>query len=314
MSSLVIGTRGSALALAQANWVRRRLIDSDPGLKVDVQVIRTTGDRMSQASLRDAGDTKGLFVKEIEEALLSCKADIAVHSLKDLPTELPEGLSIAAVPTRQDPRDVLVCRLERREMTHWRELPAGARLATGSLRRREQMISLLSKASVVDIRGNVDTRLRKLEKNDLDGLILAAAGLIRLGKEDRISYSFPADEMVPAVGQGALALEIRAEDERTARLAAPLNDPLTAACVAAERAFLALMGGGCREPLGGHARLDESGARFWGFAAGARPVVHCGSRDQLPDLARLAAQELLAVRTGSGGSSPNKRAGSGPAP
>lgn len=296
MADIVIGSRGSQLALWQARWVEKRLQEIHPGLGVRIEVIKTTGDRITSTLLESrSGSSKGLFVKEIEEALLDGRIDLAVHSLKDLPTELPAGLGLSAIPAREDPLDALV--LPSGEGS-WRELKPGARVATSSLRRRVQLQALRDDLQVEPVRGNVDTRLRKLSELHLDGLILAAAGLRRLGLEERISYLFPVEEMVPAVGQGALAIESRWDDQRTAGLLEPLDDPDTALCVGAERAFLARMGGGCQVPMGGHARLNGNQARFDAFLAdpdGNRHLSerHAGERLELMDMAFRSAEALL---------------------
>lgn len=295
MKQLIIGSRGSQLALWQAHWVRDRLREAHPGLDVEIKVIKTTGDRLSEQALQASTDSKGLFVKEIEEALLRARIDLAVHSLKDMPTELPEGLSLACIPRRADPRDALVAR---QGLDDWRKLPYQARVFTSSLRRRVQLLSLRPDLRVEDIRGNVDTRLRKMREQGLDGLILAAAGLKRLEMDKHISYLFPVEEMVPAVGQGALAVEIREKDRRTADLLRPLHHAGTADCVRAERVFLLRMGGGCQVPMGGHARIDGQEASFDCFLAspvgGKRLEDHRrGGRGDLESMALSAAQTLL---------------------
>lgn len=265
MRPLVVGTRGSKLALAQTRWVVERLLELEPGLQVETRIIRTTGDHLATASLVSlAGSTKGLFVKEIEEALLGGGIDLAVHSMKDLPTELPPGLTVGAVPQREDPRDAL---LARTPVSGLAQLPAGARIGTSSLRRMVQVRHHRPDLEVVPLRGNVDTRLRKLESEDLGGIILAAAGLRRLGLHDRITYRFTLDEMIPAVGQGALAVEVRAEDRELIEFLSPLEDFATRVSVDAEREFLRRMGGGCQLPLGAHAGLAGGFCIFSAFLA-----------------------------------------------
>lgn len=265
MRHLIIGTRGSKLALAQTQRVAERLQELDPELQLETRIIRTTGDRMAGASLTSlAGSTKGLFVKEIEEALLDRTIDLAVHSMKDLPTELPVGLTIGLVPEREDPRDAL---LTKGPLCRIAELPAGARIGTSSLRRLVQLRHHRPDLQVLPLRGNVDTRLRKLESEDLDGIILAAAGLRRLGLHDRISCVFTLDEMIPAVGQGALAVEIREADPELQDLLAPLEHFPTRTAVMAEREFLRRMGGGCQIPLGAHAGLAGGFCVFSAFLA-----------------------------------------------
>jgi hydroxymethylbilane synthase len=240
------------MALYQANLVRERLIAAHPELAasgmVEIVVIRTTGDRVQNRLLAEIGG-KGLFTKEIEEALYDRRVDLAVHSLKDMETALPLGLAIACVPSRDDPRDALVSRgglgLD--------ALPQGAKIATASLRRRAQLLRYRGDLDVVPIRGNVDTRLGKLAAGDIDGLVVALSGLERLGRSDAISEIIPPEVMLPAVGQGALAVEARAGDAEVQDCLAPLHDPMSAACVYAERAMLAALDGSCRTPIAGFA-------------------------------------------------------------
>lgn len=265
MRSITIGSRGSALALAQTNLIGRLLEEANPGIQVSIQVIRTTGDKMTAASLAQlASETKGLFVKEIEDALTERTIDVAVHSLKDLPTELPPGLILGAVPVREDPRDALI---GREPWSSLDELPLRARVGTSSLRRQLQLEHRRPDVRVYPIRGNVDTRIRKLQTEELDAILLAAAGLNRLGLEDKASFMFPVDQMVPAIGQGALAIECREDDTWVLELLAPLEDPATRIAVTAERSFLGAMGGGCQVPLGAHAVVRDAGALFSAFMA-----------------------------------------------
>jgi len=253
--SLRIGTRGSAMALHQANLVRDRLIaaHSDlakPGM-VELHIIRTTGDRVQNRLLAEIGG-KGLFTKEIEQALIDHRIDLAVHSLKDMETMLPPGLDITCVLSRDDPRDALVLR----DGTTLATLPRGAKIGTASLRRRAQLLRHRPDLDIAPIRGNVDTRLGKLAAGEFDGLVLALCGLERLGKAAAVSEILPAEVMLPAVGQGALAVETRADDAELRSWLAPLNDTASAACVTAERAMLAALDGSCRTPIAGLAELD----------------------------------------------------------
>jgi hydroxymethylbilane synthase len=243
---IIIGSRGSQLALWQSNWVKDRLADA--GLEVEIKGIKTTGDKLQDVPLAQSG-TKGLFTKEIEEALAGGTVDVAVHSMKDLPTDQPAGLVIAAVPEREDARDVLISR-DGRNFGH---LPAGARVGTSSVRRQAQLRRLRGDLNLVPLRGNLDTRLKKLERGDCDALVLAAAGVHRLGLRDRITEYFSPDAMCPAVGQGALAIEIRQGDERTERAVRPLDHVPTHQAVRAERALLRHLGGGCQVPIAAHA-------------------------------------------------------------
>lgn len=251
MRNLVIATRGSALALWQAEHIAARLRDLRPGCSVRLRVIKTRGDKILDVPLARVGG-KGLFVKEIEEALLRGEADLAVHSIKDVPTDLPEGLVLSAIPPREDPRDALVSRGGQ----GLRELPEGARVGTSSLRRRCQLLHRRPDLRVSDLRGNVDTRLARLENGAFDAVLLAAAGLRRLGHEGRISELLAPDLMLPAVGQGALGVESRRDDAELDDLLAGLHHPATALCVKAERALLAGLGGGCQVPVAAHGRLE----------------------------------------------------------
>ncbi len=247
---LRIGTRGSPMALYQAGLVRDRLCAAHPGRAVELVPIRTTGDRVLNRQLAEIGG-KGLFTKEIEEALFDRRIDLAVHSLKDMETVLPDGLEIGAVLARDDPRDALVSR----SGAALADLPHGARIGTASLRRRAQLLRYRGDLDVLPIRGNVDTRLAKLAAGEFDALVLALCGLERLGKAGLASEILAPELMLPAVGQGALALECRAGDPALRELIVPLDDPASAACVAAERAMLAALDGSCRTPIAGLATI-----------------------------------------------------------
>jgi hydroxymethylbilane synthase len=251
---LRIGTRGSAMALHQANLVRERLVAAHPGLAepgmIALEVIRTTGDRVQNRLLAEIGG-KGLFTKEIEQALIDRRIDLAVHSLKDMETFLPPGLGIACVLPRDDPRDALVTR----DGAGLAALPKAARIGTASLRRKAQLLRRRPDLVVAPIRGNVDTRIAKLAAGEADALLLALSGLQRLGKEDAASEILSVDVMLPAVGQGALAIEARADDFELSELLSPLHDAASAACVTAERAMLAALDGSCRTPIAGLAEL-----------------------------------------------------------
>jgi len=239
----VIGSRGSALALWQARHVAAKLEALGDGTRI--QIIKTSGDKIQDVPLAMAGG-KGLFTKEIEEALLAGTIDLAVHSMKDLPAELPPGLTIAAIPEREDPRDALV----------GASLDSAAKVGTSSLRRAAQLRAFRSSLVIETLRGNVDTRLRKLDEGRYDAIVLAAAGLRRLGWQDRIREIIPVEIMCPAGGQGALAIETRADSGPARELARKLDHAETRAAVEAERAFLATMGGGCQVPIGAYARLE----------------------------------------------------------
>jgi hydroxymethylbilane synthase len=240
---LVIASRGSQLALWQARWVSSQL--SAAGHECRIEIVKTTGDKITDVPLAKVG-TKGLFTKEIEEALLDGRADLAVHSLKDLPTELPEGLVLAAVPEREDPRDAVVGK-------KLADLPLGARVGTSSLRRAAQLRQLRPDLQVESVRGNLDTRLRKLDEGQYDAILLAAAGLKRLGWGDRIAEILAPEQMCPAVGQGALAIETRAGFDGVAML----DHPDTHTAVLAERGVLRALGGGCQVPIGAYATVSQ---------------------------------------------------------
>jgi len=242
---LTIGSRGSQLALWQAHWIQARL--EKLGQESRIEIIKTTGDKITDVALSQVG-SKGLFTKEIEEALLAGAIDLAVHSLKDMPTELPAGLTLAAIPEREDPRDALVGR----SLATLALLAPGARVGTGSLRRSAQLRALRPDLQIEDIRGNVDTRLRKLDEGRYDAIVLASAGLRRLGWENRITELFDPCIMCPAVGQGALAVETRDDGGAAFQIAKRLEHAETRAAVTAERAVLASLGGGCQAPMGAH--------------------------------------------------------------
>jgi hydroxymethylbilane synthase len=244
---LTIGSRGSQLALWQARWVQARL--GELGEETRIEIIHTTGDKVLDVALSKVG-SKGLFTKEIEDALLAETIDLAVHSLKDMPTELPAGLTLAAIPAREDPRDALVGR-------RLADLAKSARIGTSSLRRAAQLRAVRPDLDVETIRGNVDTRLRKLDEGQFDAIVLASAGLRRLGWDGRIAELLDPEVMCPAVGQGALAIETREDGGRAHAVCARLNDGPTRTAVTAERAVLASLGGGCQVPIGAFARIED---------------------------------------------------------
>ncbi|MCD6261704.1 MAG: hydroxymethylbilane synthase [Deltaproteobacteria bacterium] len=248
--SLKIGTRASRLALAQAAWVKDKIEACHPDLKVELVKIKTTGDRILNSPLSKIGG-KGLFVKEIEEALIKGSIDLAVHSMKDVPAELPEDLCLSCFPKRETPQDAFIS-VKSKAMD---KLPLGARIGTSSLRRSAQVLAFRPDLNIVPLRGNVDTRLKKLESGEADAIILASAGLLRLGLADRITDYVPTEHMLPAVGQGALGLEIRKIDKRTAELLAFINHKDTELSVRAERAVLRELGGGCQVPIAAYAQI-----------------------------------------------------------
>jgi hydroxymethylbilane synthase len=261
---LVIGSRGSRLALWQAGQARDRLLVLNPGFEIQIEVIKTTGD-VKPDPLSVIGG-KGVFTKELEDALLDKRIDVAVHSLKDLPTILPELLSISAICEREDPRDALVMRADSKAGS-LRELNAGSVVGTSSQRRLAQLKALRDDLVVKDLRGNVDTRVRKLDEGQYDALILASAGLIRLGLRDRISAAVSQTEMLPAVGQGAVAIETRADDVVAVEATSKLNHRATELACRAERAFLRGLGGGCQFPIAGHAVVEGELLKLEGLVA-----------------------------------------------
>jgi hydroxymethylbilane synthase len=249
---LRIGTRGSALALAQATLVQNQIQEQHPHISVELQIIKTTGDKIQDVPLAKIGG-KGLFTKEIETAILNGEVDLGVHSMKDVPTEVPEGLVIGITTIREDPRDAFISR----KYQSLQEIPAGGRIGTGSLRRKAQLMHLRPDLEIIPLRGNVDTRLRKLVEENLDALILATAGLRRLGRAAEISAIIPETDMLPAIGQGALGLEYRQDDAETRNLLEFLDHPETKVAVAAERAFLARLEGGCQVPIAARGSLQN---------------------------------------------------------
>ena len=292
MKPVTIGTRGSKLALWQAHWIERQLKDRD--IRTRIEIIKTTGDQITDVALAKVGSEtglKGVFTKEIEEALIGGSIDLAVHSLKDLPTELDSRLAVTVIPQRADPRDALA------GMT-LAELPKGARVGTSSPRRAAQMRHLRPDVEVEDIRGNVDTRLRKLDEGRYDAILLASAGLHRLGWQDRIAEILEPEVMLPAVGQGALGIETRASDNAVNELLSPLDDPQTRIAVSAERALLAALGGGCQMPLGALAVLEGERLSLLGVVVSQDGkqtvrVALTGASNAPEALGQAAATQLL---------------------
>lgn len=275
---LIIGSRGSRLALWQAEQAKARLMDLNPDLQIQIEVIKTTGDVKSDPLSVIGG--KGVFTKELEDALLDKRIDIAVHSLKDLPTIIPDGLHLSAICEREDPRDALVLKVGMK-INSLQELPSKFVVGTSSPRRHAQLKALRPELMVKDLRGNVDTRVRKLDEGQYDALILASAGLIRLGLETRISTPIEMDEILPAVGQGAIAIEIRADDKVATGATSKLNDRKTELACRAERAFLRSLGGGCQFPIAAHAVVKDDTLNLEGLVA--RPDGTAFIRDQLSD-------------------------------
>lgn len=291
---LRIGTRGSKLALIQSEWVKNRIQTEHPDVRVELTIIKTTGDKILDSPLSKIGG-KGLFVKEIEDALLQKRVDLAVHSMKDVPAELPQDLMLAAFPEREDPRDALVSTGN----IPVDQLRRKARLGTSSLRRAAQILHIRPDLEIAPLRGNVDTRLGKLTGGELDCIILATAGLRRMGLEDRISQFIPTDMVLPAIGQGALGLETRRDDAQTRGMIDFLNHEPTQVAVAAERAFLKELEGGCQVPIAGLALLEKGRLHFRGMVAeldGTMLVQDriSGDKKDAIRMGKTLAQKLLA--------------------
>lgn len=293
-----IGTRGSALALRQTQEVVSELEQRYPQHHFSVlpiKIIETEGDRLSTVSLASLGG-RGVFVKELEVALLRGEIDLAVHSLKDMPSQMEEGLSLAAIGPRQDVRDALVTR----HQLPLAQLPHGAKVATGSPRRAAQLKAFRPDFRIQDIRGNIDTRLRKAAEDDLDGVILAAAGLLRMGWEDRISEYLPMEVSLPAVGQGALAVEVREDDAELIEILRPIDHYPTRQAVTAERAFLKGLGGGCQVPIAAYAQVSDGQLEITGLVASVTgtPLIResmTGSATDPEGLGQALAERVLAL-------------------
>ena len=260
--NIIIATRGSKLALAQAHEIRNKLIQDHPVLSITLKIIKTKGDQIQDTPLVKIGG-KGLFVKEIEKALLEGEASIAVHSMKDMPAQIPEGLCIGAVPLREDVRDVLICK----NAKGFQQLPAGACIGTGSLRRSSQILNSRPDLKIVPLRGNLDTRLYKLGHSNMDAIIVAAAGVHRLGLHEHITEYLEPDLMLPAVAQGALCLQIRKDDPAVAALIKPLEDPATRFAVTGERRLLQRLEGGCQVPIAGLGHIQKDKITIRGLVA-----------------------------------------------
>jgi len=289
---LILGSRGSALALAQARWVQARLGEKEPGARPEIRIIRTEGDRSQSVPLA-SGTTVGIFVREIEEELLSGRIDLAVHSLKDLPTAQPAGLEVAAIPVREDPRDVLVLR----EGKGLDDLPPEAVVGTGSPRRIGQIRAVRPDLRFEAIRGNVDTRIRKLREGRVAALVLAAAGLNRLGITDITFHPFPLEMVLPAPGQGALGIEIRSGDGSLADLLRrALDHPHSSAAARAERAFLKELGGGCRLPVGSLGTVEGGELRLRGAVAAVDGSGVLRDEERGPVLSPESVGERLGYR------------------
>ena len=290
---LRIATRKSQLALWQAEYVRDALLALNPNLKVELVKMTTQGDKILDTPLAKVGG-KGLFVKELETGLLNGDADIAVHSMKDVPVELPEGLHLSAICPREDPRDAFISN----NYASFEALPEGARLGTSSLRRQSQLAALRPDLKILSLRGNVNTRLQKLDDGDYDAIILAAAGLIRLGMEERITESLGSEVSLPAIGQGAVGIECRTDDEWVNNLLKPLNDHTTATRVRAERALNHCLNGGCQVPIAGYAEINHGVILLRGLVGtpNGEQIIHgeiAGPPEDAEYLGRVLGEDLL---------------------
>jgi len=291
---LRIGTRASLLAVTQSTWVKNQIEQAHPGTRVELVKITTKGDRILDVPLAKVGG-KGLFVKEIEDALLAGEVDLAVHSMKDVPTELPQRLHIGIIPVRETPKDAFLSV----QYASIEALPVGATVGTSSLRRKSQLAALRPDLNIIDLRGNIDTRLRKLDEGLFDAIILAGAGLHRLGLEKRITTLLDPEQMLPAISQGALGIELRRDDAELFAGLQFLHHPATAIAVAAERAFLLRLEGGCQVPIGAHASLSNDTITLTGLIAavdGRRILKETatGPVDQAQSLGTSLAETLLA--------------------
>jgi hydroxymethylbilane synthase len=298
MKTLKIATRQSPLALWQAEHIRARLEALHADLTVELVTFVTQGDKILDTPLAKIGG-KGLFVKELEAALMDGRADLAVHSMKDVPMALPEGLSLAVICEREDPLDAFVSN----HYAHFSDLPQGAKVGTSSLRRKCQILKARPDLEIIDLRGNVGTRLSKLDDGQYDAIILASAGLKRLGLEQRIRHTIQPDLSLPAVGQGALGLECRSQDQAVLDLILPLMDVDTNVCVRAERAFNAYLEGGCQVPIAGYATLQDGQLQIEGRVGSVDgqtilKAVQVGAPEQAEQLGEQLAQALLAQGAG----------------
>lgn len=294
MSKIIIGSRGSKLALWQANFIKKELKKIHKNLEVEIKIIKTKGDKILNIALSKIGD-KSLFTKELEEALLKNKIDLAVHSLKDLETTLPKDLKLAVVTKRHPVEDVLIAKKKKMTIS---SLPQNAVVATGSLRRKSQLLHLRPDITVVDLRGNVPTRIDKFLNSDWDAIILARAGVERLNLKKHISSYIKTYEIVPAVGQGALGIEINKNNKTTEALIKPLHDNNTFFAVSAERAFLKTLGGGCQVPVGAHAEIKSNGLYLSGIIASLDGRVTYskkirGKKEDCKKLGKSLAHDLL---------------------
>ena len=291
---IVVGTRGSNLALVQTNWVVDQLKKANPDVEFEVKIIKTKGDLIKDLPLDKIGD-KGLFVKEIEKSLLNKEIDMAVHSMKDMPSYLPEGLKFASSPKREDPRDVLIFKEGYKSIE---DLPKGAKIGTGSKRRKYQLLKNRPDLEIVPIRGNIETRIKKIETENLDGVVLAASGLKRAGLEEKIDYYIPTDIMLPAPAQGILALEIRENDEETENIINSIKDDTTKVQIDAERGFLIGVNGSCHIPMGAYCDIDGDKIKLtglYGDGDGKKIIIQSqeGTIEDAPKIGYELAKSVL---------------------
>ena len=301
-NKVVIATRGSKLALWQAEWIKAEIEKLDPDIAIELNKIKTTGDKILDVPLAQVGG-KGLFVKEIEEAMLRGEADLAVHSMKDVPTELPEGLHLSTITKREDPRDAFLTAVSSQQsavsIKNFQDLPQGANVGTSSLRRICQLLNKRPDLKITQLRGNVDTRIRKLDEGEFDAIILATAGVKRLGHEDRITEKLPTGFSLPAIGQGAVGIECRVDDEFINNLLKPLDHEETFVCVKAERAFLKKLEGGCQVPIAAYAKLKDGNVYIEGLVGSidGKTLIKeslTGKPEESESLGTALAEKLLA--------------------
>lgn len=291
---IVVGTRGSNLALVQTNWVVDQLKKANPDVEFEVKIIKTKGDLIKDLPLDKIGD-KGLFVKEIEKSLLNKEIDMAVHSMKDMPSYLPKGLKFASSPKREDSRDVLIFKEGYKSIE---DLPKGAKIGTGSKRRKYQLLKHRPDLEIVPIRGNIETRIKKIETENLDGVVLAASGLKRAGLEGKIDYYIPTDIMLPAPAQGILALEIRENDEETENIINSIKDDTTKVQIDAERGFLIGVNGSCHIPMGAYCDIDGDKIKLtglYGDGDGKKIIIQSqeGTIEDAPKIGYELAKSVL---------------------
>lgn len=294
----IMASRGSKLALWQAEYVRKAVLEVFPDISIDIRVIKTAGDTNRWTKLWEMGG-KGVFTKEIEDALLSGKADLAVHSLKDLPTEMPKGLCIGAVPVREEAQDILISK----ENVLFENLPDHSKIGTSSFRRRSQLMRIKRNLDFQEVRGNIQTRIQKVQMGPLDAIVIAKAGIIRLGLEEWITQEFSLDDILPAPGQGALAVEIRSDDEESMEILAPIQDEDCFFATAAERFFLHRLGGGCRLPIAAYGEIMDDELFLRGLVASpdGKKVIRKEMKGAKKDFEKIGNElAQMVLREGAG--------------